>query len=482
MPNEIRSTQRAPKSCTACYAKKIKCSREVPCRQCVDRGSPAECRREVVRVKGRIRTADTSQSSPTYADLLQENHRLRALLTGQSSGADAELPGRPQSLTDRTEWYEIQLFAMVERSPEARSVWREEDILMPSRTCSNAILAIAPQWTFWIHFALSLPQFHQDHEKFWRLYSAQSSMDVAEPLWMAVYFSVLASTLLFMPDEIVAASSPPCSNYELLLRNWYNAALFFLDKGDFTGRPHINTVQAITILGIIFHNMGDISRHKTLGSVALRMAQQLKLGDDFAQQEESFSEQQVRRRLWWTLIICEWLPVPFRTPFINDVDFDCQLPDNVDDDELTSPSSRRLSRSKPRPVQYHILMAKLATIYYRFRYKLRIRDWSAEEITQIVLAADDELANTIGDLPPFLTLSDTNDERDAAQPWIKWQRQNLAIAFLYYRIAINRVLQQYWLQESLNKTRVRAICLSSAQAIIRSIVAKGLDASKFRPW
>jgi hypothetical protein len=486
MPDGIRSTQRAPKSCTACYSRKVRCSREVPCRQCVHRGSPSECKREVVRVKGRIRTADTSQSSPTYADLLQENLRLRALLTGQDSGTDIEVAGRLLSLADKTEWYEIQLFAMVERSPEARCIWREEDILFPSRTCSDAILEIAPQWTSWIHFALCAPQFQHEHEEFWRLYSAKRSLDVVEPLWMAVYFSVLASTLLFMPDESVAASSPPSSDFELLLRNWYSASLFFLDKGDFTRKPHINTVQTITILGIIFHNMGDISRHKTLGSVALRMAQQLKLGNDSAHPHEDFSEQQVRRRLWWTLVICEWLPIPFRTPFINDVDFDCRLPENVDDDELNSPSSWRLSRSKPRPIQYHIIMSRLAMIYYRFRYKLRIRHWPAEEVTQIALAADDELANLIGDLPPFLQAdeptTDITIERDAQQPWIKWQRQNLAIVFLYYRIAINRVLQQHWLQGSPNKARVRAICLSSAQAIIRSIVAKELDASKFRQW
>lgn len=482
----IRSTQRAPKSCTACYARKIKCSREVPCRACVHRGSPAECKREVVRVKGRLRTADTSQSSPTYADLLQENLRLRALLTGQMSGTDTESLDHRQSLADKTEYYEIQLFALAEQFPEPRRVWREEDILLPSQTCSNAILAIAPQWTFWVHFSLCIPEFNREHDEFWRLHSAQRSLDVVEPLWMAVYFGVLASTLLYMPDEIIAATLPPSSDYELLLRNWYHSSLFFLDKGDFTRTPHINTVKAITILGLFMHNMGDISRHRTLRTVALTMAQQLELGNDSAHPDDSFSEQQMRRRLWWTLVICEWLPVPFRTPCINDVDFECQLPENVDDDELTSPSSQRLSRSKPRPIQYHIIMAKLAMIYYRFRYKLRIRQWPAEEVTQLVLAADEELANLIGDLPRFLQVeeppTDITNERDAQNPWIKWQKQSLAMVFLYYRIAINRVLQQYWLQGSPNKARVRAICLSSAQAIISSIVAKELDLSKFRQW
>jgi hypothetical protein len=119
-------------------------------------------------------------------------------------------------------------------------------------------------------------------------------------------------------------------------------------------------------------------------------------------------------------------------------------------------------------------MARLSRIYHRFRYNLRIRDWSTEEITHIVLAADDQLANLIGDLTLFLQ-SDQHSvstvvDRDVRQPWIPWQRQSLARAFLSQRMAINRVLQQCLWQGSLNQVRVRAICLTSAQAIIRTIV------------
>lgn len=482
----IRSTQRAPKSCRACYAKKIKCSKELPCRQCVRRGVPTECRREVVRVKGRIHTVDASQSSPSYADLLQENLRLGALLAGHTSAPGTESTVRLRSLADKTEWYENQLFDVMEQRPSSRSVWGEEDILFLSKSCSHATLAFAPQWTFWIHFAVSTPQFLQEHEDFWSLQSASEPLEHAEPLWLAVYFSILASTLLFMSDEVIATIPALPGEPHDLLRNWYNAALYFLDRGDFTQRPHINTVQTIVILGMLFTNMGDISRQKILWSVAIRVAQQLKLGNDSAHEHESFFDQQVRRRLWWTIVICEWLPIPFHTPFINDPDFDCQLPEDVDDDELSWPSSHRLSRSKPRPVQYHIIMARLARIYYSFRYKLRIRTWSADEITNIVLAADDELANLVGELPPFLQSdqqsTDTIDDCGSRQPWMLWQSQSLAMVFLYYRIAINRVLQQHWLQGSPNQARVRAICLSSAQAIVRAIVNGKLDTSKFRSW
>ncbi|ETS82428.1 hypothetical protein PFICI_04304 [Pestalotiopsis fici W106-1] len=464
MADDIRSTQRAPKSCTACYARKIKCSKELPCRQCVRRGVPTECRREVVRVKGRIHTVDASQSSPSYADLLQENLRLGALLAGHNSAPVTESTSRLPALADKTEWYENRLFDMMEHCPGLRSVWGKEDILLPSKSCSDAILAFAPQWTFWIHFAVSTPQFLQEHEDFWCLQSAAESLDHAEPLWLAVYFSILASTLLFMSDEVIDTIPAPPGKPDDLLRNWYT----------------------IVVLGMLFTNMGDISRQKIMWSVAIRVAQQLKLGNDSAHEDESFSDQQVRRRLWWTIIICEWLPIPFHTPFVNDVDFDCQLPEDVDDEELSLPSSHRLSRSKPRPVQYHIIMARLARIYYSFRYKLRIRAWSAEEITSIVLAADDELANLVGELPLFLQsdqqFANTIDDGDSRQPWMLWQSQSLAMAFLYYRIAINRVLQQYWLKGSPNQARVRAICLSSAQAIVRAIVTGKLDTSKFRSW
>jgi len=42
-----RKTQRAPASCTACTARKVKCEKIFPCKRCISKGIGDECRREV---------------------------------------------------------------------------------------------------------------------------------------------------------------------------------------------------------------------------------------------------------------------------------------------------------------------------------------------------------------------------------------------------------------------------------------------------
>ncbi|KAK7537346.1 uncharacterized protein J3D65DRAFT_377480 [Phyllosticta citribraziliensis] len=479
----IRSSQRTPLSCTACYSRKVKCSKEIPCRECTSRGIALECRRETVRVRGQLRSAGQPNRDLSYEALLQENARLATLLSrdGPSNFVD---PPASATLVDMTEQYEKRLLGAVSRSQESRSVFQESHVLVPSRECSNTLLEHANVWTSWLHFAFFIPDFRHEHDQFWSRLSVHFSLSAEDPLWLAIYFGVLSSALLFMDDAEFVLCDPPLLNQEALLRNWYDSALFFLDKGDFMQKTNVRVVQAVTILGIVATNIGDTCRHSNLWACAVRMAQQLNLGSDHENLAQSAIDREARRRLWWTLVICEWLQVPCRTPCINDTDFDCALPADLDDDQLQAahPASRR----GPRPIQYHIAMSRIAIVLYQLRSKMRLRHWRAAEIAQFVFAADDQLGTIIGELPAHLQNDELETpatrERDRQFPWIPWQRKSLAMILLYYRIAINRVLQSHWLEGSTNYARARSICLSSAVAITHSASTNTENFSKLRPW
>ncbi|KAH8897558.1 hypothetical protein GQ53DRAFT_837454 [Thozetella sp. PMI_491] len=486
----MRSTQRAPRSCTACSRRKIKCDKTVPCQQCVARSEARECRREVVKVRGHIRAGEPGDSGSRYEDVLQENARLRALLargsTEQAPTADMEDAG-PQTISSRSEALERRLFEDVSRLSRPRVVVTEHDIAMPPRDLSDAIVKHAFEWTFWVHYALIIPEFDREHREFWDRFADTKSFSGIDPSWLATYFSVLASNLLFMDDKDTVCVRPEGMGVMDLLRNWYDAALSFLDRADFMQNPSIHSVRSIAILGIVFNHVGDVRRHSNLWSVAIRQAQQLRMGTDSGHENETYTQQQARRRLWWTLVLCDWIPVPFRSPCINEIDFNCQIPDEVDDDELLSSSGpSRLSRSKPRPIRYHIAMINISKIYYQIRYKLRLRNWAASEVAEFVFAADEQLANLISDLPAYLRFdevaTDTTRQRDLQNPFIPWQKESLSMVLLYYRMAISRLLQVHWLDNSITGARTRAICMSSAQGLINSTLSHTSHASKMRTW
>ncbi|WVW85886.1 hypothetical protein I302_107924 [Kwoniella bestiolae CBS 10118] len=72
----MRRTQRAPQSCSNCTKRKVKCTKVLPCTECLDRGLGSSCRREAVVVKGRVVNNDTP-TAPTKDELQMENVRLR---------------------------------------------------------------------------------------------------------------------------------------------------------------------------------------------------------------------------------------------------------------------------------------------------------------------------------------------------------------------------------------------------------------------
>lgn len=414
---------------------------------------------------------------------MQENSRLRALLSGMKQGNKLGQRGP----SGRSEKAERLLFEQIGRSSRPRTVLTEQDIVMPSREFSGTVVRHAFQWTFWVHYALFTPEFDKGHDEFWERFSTNRSLAGIDMFWLATYFSVLASNLLSMDEDETAPLRPHDVSFIDLLRNWYEAALLFLEKADFTQNPNINAIRAIAILGIVFNNVGDTNRYVALWPVAIQQAQQLEMGTDAAHLHETYVQQQMRRRLWWTLVLCDWLPIPYRIPSINDIDFDCQLPDEVDDEELASGSPlSRLSRSKPRPISYHLTMIKISKIYYQIRYKLRLRRWSPAEVAEFVFAADEQLAHLISELPPHLQFeevsTDATKERDRRYPFILWQKENLSKILLYYRMAISRLSNEHGRDGSVMVARARAICLSSAKGLVNCTLSHATESSKARPW
>jgi len=267
------------------------------------------------------------------------------------------------------------------------------------------------------------------------------------------------------------------------LLHWYDASLFYLYEADFLRNHNLRSVQTIAILGIVFNNVGDSDLHYSLWGAAIRIAQALKMGFDRENPDEDAVQQQVRRRLWWTMVLCEWLPVPYRTPCILEADFKTELPASLRDDEFLT--GRQDGVAQPHLIDYHIAMSQVAIHYHRFRFAVRHSKGSLEDIFPFVISADESLASFIEQLPEHLRPEEPDqkiDQPDDIDPWMSWQRGNLCVVLLYYRIVINRVLQDQWIHDPVTFARTRSICLSSAQGIIKMTKAYAQPIARHRPW
>lgn len=275
-------------------------------------------------------------------------------------------------------------------------------------------------------------------------------------------------------------------NIVALLENWYDSALFFLDQAEYLRQHDMRTVQTIAILLGLYKNMGDFSLHSTHLASALRIAQTLHLDRDSYHTSSSHIDTQVRRRVWWTLVICEWLQRPTGLSYVRQADFDVALPEELDDEELIWRSidskAQNLAAPRPRPVQYHLAMIAIAKVWHRFRTALAQVRRNPERLEPLVLQTDEALANVISELPQHLQEDDGASASDNRHPWIPWQRNSLSMSILYYRMTINRVLQDQWVQSPNSHARTQAICLGSAQAIVSLVDRYTALSARNRPW
>ncbi|OHE98579.1 hypothetical protein CORC01_06030 [Colletotrichum orchidophilum] len=295
-----------------------------------------------------------------------------------------------------------------------------------------------------------------------------------DPGWLSVYFSVITAALLMMEDE-EAREILPTGDLENILRQWYKAALFCLEEADYMRTSTVRPVQAIAVLGMCFHNFGDSGLYRHLWSCAIRIARNLGLDGSRATNPCSELGVEAQRRLWWTLVICEWyicvaacpeavtieanpsfrLAVPYYVPQVDEGDFDVPLP-TIDPETEGA-----------QPVLYHIFMARTSTVYHRFRSALRE---GTRSVSEVVRLADDELAEVINTLPAHLQpdggKNEEMQELELVHPWIKWQRFDISLVLLHHRMRINRSLQKQWLAVPGPYDWARAVCIRSAMDII----------------
>ncbi|TEA21744.1 putative transcription factor lepB [Colletotrichum sidae] len=408
-----------------------------------------------------IRGKDASDT-PTYEDLMRENERLRDELATKTHVAPIVSqpllrPRKPQHLLECHDVLEEMVFDSSLLPQSTKRILDWDEIQLPNQKSSQRLIAYDQKWNSWVHYALEYPQFDQEHDHFMQSLGRGKSIKDWDPSWLSVYFSVITAALLMMDDD-EASSILPAGTHSILLHNWYHAVLFCLDQADFMRKSNIHVVQAIAILGMCFFNFGDAELSRHLWSCAIRIAQQL--GLDGSRKDDIPKEMGVeaQRRLWWTLVICEWLAVPYHVPQVDEGDFSVPLP--CMDSGPALPGGIQ-------PVQYHIFMARTSIVYHRFRSALRD---GARSVAEIVRLADDELAEVINTLPEHLEpdggRTKAMQKLEIDHPWIKWQRFDISLVLLHHRMRINRALQNEWLKSPREYGWARSVCIRSAVDII----------------
>jgi hypothetical protein len=100
-------------------------------------------------------------------------------------------------------------------------------------------------------------------------------------------------------------------------KSWYDAAFRELGLSNFLSKPQLSTVQTSAILILLHRNFGEAHRDYCLLGLAINTARVLGLDhlrevahhgaiERAEKHPNRRRDRELGRRLWWTLVICDW--------------------------------------------------------------------------------------------------------------------------------------------------------------------------------
>ncbi|KAI1486023.1 hypothetical protein F5X96DRAFT_657110 [Biscogniauxia mediterranea] len=517
-------SQRASLTCIPCAKSKVRCNKAIPCIRCIEQGRSHLCSREPTRLSTRRAVIEQAAELRVLQNIVKQLEQsnpealLRSLkdrieeLSGttqdgpkavaaaalpvqtqqQPTSDSTALPGLPSKSQNQGEPEDLShdhdgLALTLEYLAWGRNYYKHDDTVtkgkkgpsthlkstdlsedgsanadIPHPHLARKLVVYHIQSLCWHHNAIHSPTFLDECESFWKTGS------VVDPCWMALYYAVLSSAAWCYPHDDEFISSDELKSRAGM---WYDAMVSVLNQNDFMENHSIYSVQSIVISILVAHPLGHSNAHYILLSAAIRIAQCLGLdkikhkprqeSQSSPEEWESVVENEVKRRVWWQLIIQDYFAVPFVDTYsINPNHFSTPMPGNTDDHDLVDKPSHQ-----PTISSYCIVLAKMAWLMPQLVDGAhRLSSTSPNKHYEHVLELDLKMRQLVSDIPPFLSRQTPIDPN--WPPWVNWARQTLTISAADKLIMIHRA----FLVQSFRSpvyAYTRTTCLSASLTILQ---------------
>ncbi|THY16332.1 hypothetical protein D6D00_08933 [Aureobasidium pullulans] len=519
----IRSSQRVSRSCVECSRRKIKCDKKIPCKPCVRRNLAHECQRPITRVRGMLTVASTvdrlsaDSEDNTVDELLKERCALQAQIAELETALALSKPcghthgTKPEShqgqssmaafedLVPALEQFDLQVshdsdpVALSEKDMADRLYEPSTDpvfLLLPSTEMSEQLVTYSLRTLGWLHGAVHAPEFVAEHEEFWNQIHNGVPLDAKDRPWLALYFALLATGLLYLdPEEVPAISDLPQLNLHQYQQHdemryavhtsrlWYEVALKEVERYGCSGSPSLRIVQALSVLTLCHSNFGEPQREWLFTGWAASIARCLdmhRLGSEVAHARHlsnrpewsTFERRELGRRVWWTYVIRDWLGSWSRPPAITPASFCCKFSteNEANHDVIIETPTHT---SSPSPLVYQSVMCRLSYIVYIY-----IKVNTHQNASKFIKALE-EIEIVKRNLPLHLSnkfpANIDDEEWEATHSWITFQRFLITHGIDFMLLSIARTLAMGNIGSE--QTRYREAAMASAMSILHSYLS-----------
>jgi hypothetical protein len=352
-----------------------------------------------------------------------------------------------------------------ETIPSGQQSLLDDWSILPSAAVASKLVHFHVRHIAWHHNAVHSPTFVQQCEMFW------SSGAYDHPLWIALYLSVLSSSIWCAQNSKVFRAALGIQETERTCETLFRAMVDVLYAENFLGNLSLYSVQAIAISTEVAHNLGLSNLNATLSSAAVRIAQCLglhKISDapslcvtpsDIWHEK---IEREIGKRVWCQIVLQDHFAIPFTDSYcISLSHFSTSLPLNCDDHDMEErdDSVPTISSYTRTLCQMAALIPPLLDDLGPLRSKI-----PRHEQYQRVVKTDHSMRELVSKIPAFL-LRQSSDESNEI-PWLDIARRSLAITAADKIIMIHR----HFLFQSFQTSKyayTRNTCVSAAITILR---------------
>lgn len=330
----------------------------------------------------------------------------------------------------------------------------------------------------WHHNCFHGETFLEQCDMFW------STGRCDNPLWVALYLSVLSCTV-----NSIQNSRKLKSLLEVDLDSMQTAQQLFsamvqtLYHAHFLNNLSICSVQAIVISTEVAHNLGLSQLNATMFNAAVRIAECLglhKIKDhpssltQTRDQWEERVEREVGRRVWCQMIIQDHFAIPFTDTYsISPLHYSTGRPLNADEQNLSE-----LPTNIPTISTYVRVLVELAALMPDLVDGLgpMSKRKSRREQYEHILHVDQKMRAVVKGIPSFLLRPDK--AKESKIPWLSIVRRSLAITAAEKIIMIHRPFLFRSFHDP-NYGHSRRTCIAAAMTILREheTIAKEEDLS-----
>ncbi|EPS30788.1 hypothetical protein PDE_05740 [Penicillium oxalicum 114-2] len=318
----------------------------------------------------------------------------------------------------------------------------------------------------WHHNCFHGGTFLRQCEVFW------STGRCDNPLWIALYLSVLSCTVNSIQNSrrLKSQLGVDLDNFQTA-QQLFSAMVQTLYDSHFLNNLSICSVQAIAISTEVAHNLGLSQLNATMFNAAVRIAECLglhKIKDhpssmtQTQDQWEERVEREVGRRVWCQMIIQDHFAIPFTDTYsISPLQYSTGRPLNADEHTLTE-----LPTNVPTISTYVRVLVELAALMPGLSDGLgpMNKRKSRREQYQHILQVDKKMRAVVKGIPSFLLRPDKAKESEI--PWLSIVRRSLAITAAEKIIMIHRP----FLFRSFHDPTYghsRRTCIAAAMTILR---------------